>query len=142
MGYKNYDEINVLETNLDDCTGEILGYVMDRLFELGAKDAYYSPVFMKKNRPAYKLTVLCKDEDIEQIEDLIFSETTSIGIRKRKEERTILKRETKEINTDLGALKVKAVQTKSGERLYAEFESAKELSLQNNVPLMDIYKKI
>jgi len=142
MSYKMYDEINVLETNLDDCTGEMLGYVLDRLFEIGAKDVFYTPIFMKKNRPAYRLTVLCSDDTVDEIEDIIFEETTSIGIRKRKEQRTILKRELKEIETPLGQLKVKVVKCKYGEKIYPEFESARELAKGNNVPLKDVYKEV
>lgn len=142
MSYKVRDEITVLETNIDDCAGEILGYVMDKLFENGAKDVFYTPIFMKKNRPSYKLTVLCKEKEVELLEDIIFSETTSIGIRKRTETRVVLKREFKEVNTDFGVLKVKSVETIEGEQLYPEFESAKELALKNNVPLKEIYKQI
>lgn len=142
MNYKEHDVINVLETNLDDCTGEILGYVMDRLFDNGAKDVFYAPIYMKKNRPAYKLTVLCGDEKVEVLEDIIFMETTSIGIRKRKEERTILLRCFKEIETKYGKLKVKAVQTPRGECLYPEYESARELAEKNCVSLSVIYKEV
>lgn len=142
MNYKEHDEINVLETNLDDCTGEILGYVMDKLFENGAKDVFYVAIYMKKNRPAYKLTVLCADDKVDILEDIIFMETTSIGIRKRKEERTILTRGFKEVETQYGNLRVKVVQTSEGERLYPEYESARELAEKNNVSLREIYKKI
>lgn len=142
MNYKEHDVVNVLETNLDDCTGEILGYVMDKLFENGAKDVFYTPIYMKKNRPAYKLTVLCTDEKVEAIEDIIFMETTSIGIRKHKEERTILQRCFKEIETQYGKVKVKAVQTSHGERFYPEYESARKLAEKNSVPLSVIYKEV
>ncbi|MGE4213845.1 MAG: nickel insertion protein [Anaerotignaceae bacterium] len=142
MNYKEHDVINVLETNLDDCAGEILGYVMDKLFENGAKDVFYTPIYMKKNRPAHKLTVLCADEKVEVLEDIIFMETTSIGIRKHKEERTVLSRCFKEIETKYGKLKVKAVKTPVGERFYPEFESAKELAKINCVSLGVIYKEV
>lgn len=142
MSYKEHDVINVLETNLDDCTGEILGYVMDRLFENGAKDVFYTPIFMKKNRPAYKLTVLCANDCIESLEDIIFTETTSIGIRKHKEERTILSRSFKEIETRYGKVKVKAVQIPGGERIYPEYEDAKSLAKKNKVSLNVIYKEV
>lgn len=142
MSYKEHDVVNVLETNLDDCTGEVLGYVMDKLFENGAKDVFYTPIFMKKNRPAYKLTVLCADEKVGTIEDIIFVETTSIGIRMHKEERTILKRYFKQIETKYGRLEVKVVHTPVGERLYPEYESARELAEKNSVPLSVIYKEV
>ena len=142
MSYKEHDVINVLETNLDDCTGEVLGYVMDKLFQNGAKDAFYTPIYMKKNRPAFKLTVLCGEEHVEILEDIIFTETTSIGIRKRKEERTILLRCFKEIETQYGMVKVKSVQAPDGERLYPEYEDARELAEKNKVSLNAIYREV
>lgn len=78
------DEIVRLETNLDDCTGECLGYAMECLLAAGARDVFYTPVFTKKNRPAYLLTVLCKEEDRQKLEEIIFMETTSIGIRRKR----------------------------------------------------------
>ncbi|MGL4790975.1 MAG: nickel insertion protein [Anaerotignaceae bacterium] len=140
--FKEQDEIIVLETNLDDCTGEILGYVMDKLLLAGAKDVFYTSIFMKKNRPAYMLTVLCKEDKVEELENIIFTETTSIGIRKRTEVRTILKRSFKEIETPYGLLKVKSVLTPIGERNYPEFEAAKLLSEKFNIPLTEVYKSV
>ena len=90
------DTIVKLESNIDDCTGETLGYVMECLYGAGAREANYMPVFMKKNRPAWLLTVLCKKEQIPAMEQIIFRETTTIGIRRQEMERTILKREKKE----------------------------------------------
>ena len=142
MDFKTRDVINVLETNIDDCTGETLGYVMDRLFKAGARDVFYTPIYMKKNRPAYKLTVLCTDDMTEEAENIIFSETTSIGLRKRKEERVCLKREIKEIETKYGKLKVKSVLSPIGEKIYPDFESAKELAEKNHTALNEIYKEI
>jgi len=78
------EEIYKLETNIDDCSGEVMGYVMAKLFELGAKDVYFTPIFMKKNRPAYELGVLCNYSDVEKMEEVIFKHTTTIGIRKYK----------------------------------------------------------
>jgi len=136
------DKVVLLETNIDDSKGEHLGYAIEKLLEAGALDVYYTPIFMKKNRPAYKLTVLCADDKVEVLEDIIFMETTSIGIRKRKEERTILLRCFKEVETQYGKLKVKAVQTPDGERLYPEYESARELAHKNCVSLRVIYREV
>lgn len=77
--YAAQDVIYKLESNIDDTTGEALGYVMERLLAAGARDVQYSPVYMKKNRPAYLLTVLCLEEDIPALEEIIFAETTTIG---------------------------------------------------------------
>ena len=75
------DKVVKLETDIDDCSGEVLGYVMKKLFKAGAKDVHYAPVFMKKNRPAWELTVICKEDKAEELEQIIFTETTTIGIR-------------------------------------------------------------
>ena len=136
------DEINVLETNIDDCSGEVLGYTLERLFKAGARDASYSPIFMKKNRPAYKLTVLCDDEHIEVMEDIIFEETTTIGIRRRKEIRTILKRELSEVDTKYGKLGVKIAKLNGKDKVYPEYDCAKKLAEKNSVSLKEIYNQI
>lgn len=89
------DTIYKLESNIDDCSGEALGYVMEELLNAGARDVHYIPVYMKKNRPAWMLNVICSKEDIEKLESIIFRETTTIGIRRVEMERTVLKREIK-----------------------------------------------
>ena len=142
MTEKYTDTINVLETNIDDCSGEVLGYVMDRLFENGAKDVFYTPIFMKKNRPAYKLTVLCFDEDVEKMEDIIFSETTSIGIRKRKEERVCLKRSIETVSTIYGEIKAKTVFVNDAKRYYPEYDSVKTAAEKNNLPFQIIFDEV
>lgn len=137
---KTQDTIWVLETNIDDCSGEILGYTLERLLAAGARDAFYRPIFMKKNRPAYQLTVLCKEEVISALEDIIFTETTSIGIRRRQEVRTILTRSFSSIETPYGPLEVKQVHMDGKIRNYPEYESAKRLAQTNGVPLQTIYR--
>ncbi len=137
---KTQDIIWVLETNIDDCSGEILGYTLERLLDAGARDAFYRPIFMKKNRPAYQLTVLCKEEQISALEDIIFTETTSIGIRRRQEVRTILTRAFSSIETPYGPLEVKQVQVDGVLRNYPEYESAKRLAQASGVPLQAIYR--
>lgn len=90
------DSIYKLETNIDDITGENLGFVMEMLMVAGAKDVHYIPVFMKKNRPAYQLNVICSGDTIEELERIIFRETTTIGIRRVAMERTVLPRKIRE----------------------------------------------
>lgn len=133
------DEITVLETNLDDSTGEMMGYAMERLLEAGALDVFYTPIFMKKNRPAYKLTVLAEAGEEEKLEELIFTHTTTIGIRKRREQRSILKREKASVQTPFGKLEVKRVKTPEGEETYPEYESGVKLAKSEQVPLKKIY---
>lgn len=139
---KERDFIYKLESNVDDCTGESLGYVMESLFNAGARDVHYTPVFMKKNRPAYQLNVICKEEDIEKLEEIIFKETTTIGIRKIKMERSILKREIKTVNTSLGEVKVKICALSSCKRVYPEYDSIIEICKKYDMSYQDVYNTI
>ena len=136
------DHIVRLETNIDDCSGEILGYTLERLLEAGARDAFYQPVFMKKNRPAWLLTVICKEEKREALEDIIFRETTTIGIRRSVMERTILEREILTVKTIYGDAQVKKCTDGSRVRFYPEYESAAALSRRAGVPLQEVYREI
>ncbi len=131
--------IVIMETNIDDSTGEILGYTSEKLFQSGALDVFYTPIFMKKNRPAYCLTVCCKKEDIKKIQDIIFKETTTIGIRYHFESRTELKREIIEVDTKYGKLQAKKVENNGKTYIYPEYESAKILAEKNNIPLKELY---
>ena len=139
-GYTEQDEIMVLECNLDDCTGEMLGAAMNILMENGARDVYYTPVYMKKNRPAWCLTVLAKPEDADRMEELMFLHTTTIGIRRHLDQRTILKREQKTVQTSYGELQVKRVKLNNGYRDYPEYESARKLAVEAGKPLWEILK--
>ena len=132
-------KIVVMETNIDDCSGEILGYTEDLLFQNGALDVFYTPIFMKKNRPAYRLTVVCKEPDIQKLQNIIFKETTTIGIRYRYEYRTELEREPITINTKYGTLQAKKVVNNGETYIYPEYESVKELAEKNHIPLKEIY---
>jgi len=136
------DFIYKLETNIDDCSGEILGFVMDRLFEAGARDAHYIPVYMKKNRPAYQLNVICKEEDIEKLEQIVFEETTTIGIRRIQMERSILRREIKKVQTSLGEALVKICKIESGTRIYPEYSSVVELCKKHQMSYQDVFHLI
>lgn len=130
----------VMETNVDDCSGEILGYTSEKLFQAGALDVFYTPIFMKKNRPAYRLTVACKKEDMFKLQNIMFRETTTIGIRYRFETRTELGREFTEIDTKYGKIKVKKVENDGEIYIYPEYESMKILAEKNNIPLKELYK--
>lgn len=134
------DEIVQLEANIDDSTPEVLGYAMDRLLEAGALDVSYSPIFMKKNRPGYLLTVLCKENLREVLEAIIFSETTTIGIRRSTLQRTLLKRDITTVQSPYGEVEVKVCTTPDGEKFYyPEFESVKALALKKNVPFKLVF---
>lgn len=133
------DTIIKLESNIDDCTGETLGYVMELLYEAGAREANYMPVFMKKNRPAWLLTVLCKEEQVSVMEQIIFRETTTIGIRRQEMGRTILKREKRAVTTPLGKVEVKVCTFDGQEYFYPEYESVKKLCEKTGISYKEAY---
>ena len=130
----------VMETNVDDCSGEVLAYTSEKLFENGALDVFYTPIFMKKGRPAYRLSVACRKENMFTLQNIMFKETTTIGIRYRFESRTEVGREMVEIDTKYGKLKAKKV-TNNGEiYVYPENESLKEIAKKNDISLKELYK--
>lgn len=136
------DTIYKLESNVDDCTGEALGYVMERLFEAGARDVHYMPVFMKKNRPAWQLNVICKKEDIRKLEQIIFQETTTIGIRRMEMERTVLERELETVQTPYGQAVVKKCRIGEQTRLYPEYDSVAAICGQSGLSFQEAYQMI
>ncbi len=134
-------DMYVIETNIDDSNGEELGYTMEKLFKNNANDVFYTPIFMKKNRPAYKLEVICEKENLDNLLEIIFKETTTIGARFYKVDRAELKREKIEIDTKYGKVTGKKITTPKGEvYIYPEYESIKELAEQKNIPLKELYK--
>lgn len=139
---KEADAIIKLESNIDDCSGENLGFVMEQLFEAGALDVFYIPIYMKKNRPAYQLTVISKEEDVNSLEQIIFHETTTIGIRKVRMERTILKREIKTLNTSFCEVKVKICELDSGKRYYPEYSSVIDICKRMKLSYQEAYHRI
>lgn len=134
------NDIVVMETNIDDCGGELLGYTQELLFKNGALDVFFTPIFMKKNRPGYRMSITCKQEDKLKLQNIIFRETTTIGIRYRKEHRAVLKREIIEIETKYGKIKAKKVKNNGEEYLYPEYEEIKKIAEKNNIPLKNFYK--
>lgn len=134
------NHVLVIDTCIDDCNGEILGYVSDKLLTNGALDVFYTPVYMKKGRPAYCLTVVCRKEDSDSLKKIIFRETTSIGVRYRYESRTELKREITEVNTEYGKIKVKKVISNGETYIYPEYESIRQIAIEKGIPLKELYK--
>lgn len=136
------NEIWKMECNIDDCGGEVLGYTMERLMENGALDACYLPIYMKKNRPAYMLTVLCRPEDRERLENIIFEETTTIGIRRALMQRTILQRRKSTEQTSLGNVAVKTMKKKNGEVPTLEYESVAAIAREQHLPFREVYRRL
>jgi uncharacterized protein (TIGR00299 family) protein len=136
------DKVWILEANIDDCTGEALALAMEMLFQNGAKDVYYTPIFMKKNRPAYLLGVICSEEDVALLEGIIFMNTTTIGIRKHEAVRTILPRETRTISTPYGDAQVKVCMYQGQTFFYPEYESVRRLCQASGQNYMSMYQYI
>ena len=137
---KEESDFVVMETNIDDCSGEILGYTMERLLEEGALDVFFTPVFMKKNRPAYRLTVTSRIKDREKLTNIIFTETTTIGLRYRFENRSCLDRKMIEVDTEYGVVKGKKVTVDGKTFVYPEFESIKKIAKEKDIPIKELYK--
>ncbi|GIW78923.1 MAG: UPF0272 protein [Gemmatales bacterium] len=133
------DQVCVLETNLDDVPGEVVGYCYDLLFQAGALDVYSTPIFMKKNRPGIKLTVLAKPSDVGKIEEILFRETATLGIRRCTVNRHILQRETGEVETPWGPVKGKFCR-RDGEGTWfsPEYEDCARLARENGIPLREV----
>ena len=137
------DIIWKLETDMDDCGGEMMGHVMNLLMANGAREVHYTPIYTKKNRPAYTLTVICKESEREKLENLIFSETTTIGIRRVEMDRTIQQREIQKKDTPVGTTIVKACTLPDGNiRYYPEYENVAELAERNQLSFRETYDRI
>lgn len=138
-GFAGGDRIWKLETNIDDCNGEALGYTLDRLLENGARDVHYTPVYMKKNRPGWLLTVLCGEQKIPVLERIIFEETTTIGIRRIRMERDILPRKAEKVMTPYGGIRVKTVSIDGRKKVYPEYESVARAAKESGAAFETVY---
>jgi pyridinium-3,5-bisthiocarboxylic acid mononucleotide nickel chelatase len=138
----NSETITVLEANLDDLNPQVFGYVMDRLFEEGALDAFGMPVQMKKNRPGTLLTVLCKPEDAGKMTQLIFTETTTLGVRRRDEGRQVLARRWEKVCTQWGDVRIKIASMNGTVTNYApEYEDCRRIAAEHRVPLKAVLQE-
>lgn len=137
---KERDRVQVLETNVDDCSGEQLGYAIECLMKAGALDASCFPIFMKKGRPAYMLQVICKKERQKDLEDIIFRETTSIGLRRYEENRRILPRSFTEVQLKDGhKVKIKVCSHHGQKFYYPEYDTVKQVCLDTGRPYRNVY---
>ena len=129
----------LLETNLDDITPQVLGFVMERAFEIGALDCWFTPIQMKKNRPATMISILCSQEKREVLTELLYTETTTLGVRVREIERECLPREMEKIVTEFGEIDVKIA--RHGEKIVnakPEYDQLREIALKSNLPLREV----
>ncbi|MDN4524248.1 nickel insertion protein [Fictibacillus fluitans] len=134
------NEMVIIEVNLDDCSGETLSYTMDRLFAAGANDVYYTSIYMKKNRPAYKLSVLSDKKKQPLLEEIIFRETSSFGLRYYPVSCHRLGREFYQAETAYGEVSVK-IGIYQGEpiKFSPEFEDCRKAAEKHNVSLQNVY---
>lgn len=136
------DKIVKLETNIDDCTSESLGFVMDELLSNGAREVNYIPCFMKKNRPAYLLTVICTETDRSKIEEIIFKNTTTIGIRRSFMKRTILSRTELELDSPYGKIRAKEVNACGVHRILPEYDDVAEIAKKTGKSFPNVYSEL
>ena len=134
------DTVWRLESNLDDCSGEVLGFVMDELFAAGARDVYYTSIYMKKNRPAVQINIICREADIEKLQNVLFRNTTTIGVRRCRMERTVLPREIQQIDTPYGRVQVKVCRIGEEVRAYPEYASVSELCKTHNISFQEAWR--
>ena len=136
------DNIMVIEANLDDMSPQVFGYVIDRLLEAGALDAFGTPVQMKKSRPGTVLTVLTRTEDAQRIAQIIFAETTTIGLRMRQEMRHTLAREYESVQTPWGGVRIKVARLNGKVTNFApEYEDCREIAADHSVPLKTVLQE-
>lgn len=130
------DSVAVLETEVDDCTGEVLGHFLSLAMEAGALDMFYTPVVMKKNRPGVLLTLLCAEDEVDRFTELILLETSAFGVRRRLAERRKLRREIRKVKTPYGVVEVK-VGLLGGKvvQVSPEFESCRRVAAKRKVPV-------
>ncbi len=137
------DTVVVLEATIDDMSPELAGYAMERLFEAGALDVAFTPVYMKKNRPAMLMTVICTEAQQAPLTAMFFAETTTAGVRSYRAERSILQRREGHVDTKFGKLKVKLLEDGSGAmRPVPEYEECRRIAKAKKVPLREVYAAV
>ena len=135
------DVVTVLETNLDDVTGEVVGHTRRRLLEAGALDVFTIPIQMKKDRPGVLLSVICRGEDVVTLESILFDETGTFGIRRSVMQRSKRARQAHTVETIWGPVEGKLGWRRGGEPIFTpEFESCARVARENGVPLRDVYR--
>ncbi|MDD2539755.1 MAG: nickel pincer cofactor biosynthesis protein LarC [Desulfuromonadaceae bacterium] len=138
------NDVIVVETNIDDSTPEILGYAMERLFEEGALDVFVTPVQMKKNRPGVLLTLLCHQQQLESLAQLLLAETSAIGLRHYRADRIVLLRRIVEHQTEFGLVRFKQVIDAGGNilRTSPEYEDCRRIAREKNIPCREVMERL
>lgn len=134
------DQVVVLEANIDDMSAEAFGYLTEQLLAEGARDAYLTPVHMKKGRPGTQITVLCNEADHQRLGTLLLRESTTLGYRIVRADRVILPRTEATVNTEFGPIRVKRVQIEGRRSQAPEYEDCARIARKRGVPLLDVYR--
>jgi pyridinium-3,5-bisthiocarboxylic acid mononucleotide nickel chelatase len=137
-----HEKACIIECNLDDNNPEIFAFIIDKLFEKGAQDVYLTPIIMKKSRPAVTLSILCPPDKTNEMEKIILTETTTLGIRKHWVEKSMLPRKTKTVATKYGDIRVKYSTFGSLIKHKPEYEDCIKAANENNVTLAEVYKEV
>ena len=135
------DMVDEISCNLDDMTGEAIGYAAERLLEAGALDVYNTAIQMKKNRPGVKLSCICKPADQKRMAELMLRHTSTLGVRIQRFERMVLERGSETVQTPYGELEIKTASGAGVSKRKPEYESAAKLARENDVPLADIIRE-
>jgi len=131
--------VKVIETNIDDMSGEFLGYLMERLLKHNALDVWYTPIYMKKNRPGIKVSVLCHPQDQEKLEDILLKETTTLGVRSYSTFRRTLQRRWVRVSTRYGDVRIKVAYGGGVLKASPEYEDCRLAATTGGVPLKEVY---
>lgn len=143
MGGFEQDSITVIESNIDDMNPQFYDHIMNRLFKEGALDVFLTPIIMKKNRPAVKITLISEIDNANNLADILLSETTSFGLRMYKTERVKLKREIKVIKTEYGNAKIKIGKRNSKIiKVVPEYEDCKRIAEEKGISIKEVYEKV
>ncbi len=135
------ERVWIIEANVDDCTGEIVGYCFGRLLAAGALDVYLTPISMKKNRPGVMISVVCEEQNIPIVESVLFAETTTLGVRRYPVQRTVLSRRIHVLDSPWGPIKGKVTVGPAGsQRFSPEYEDCRIIAEKHGLPLRDVYE--
>lgn len=139
---KKGDRLTIMECNIDDMNSEFYGYTMEKLFKEGALDVFMTNIIMKKSRPAVKLSVLCKTEDVDKLSEVIFANTSTIGIRRYEVEREALDRKIVDVTTQYGSVRVKVAYRNGSIVNYApEYDDVLKAAVNSGVPVKTVYNE-
>lgn len=135
------EEVRVIETNIDDMSGELVGFLMERLFEHNALDVWYTPIYMKKNRPGVMVSVLCHPQDQPKLEDILLKESTTLGVRSYSTVRRALNRRSIKVSTRYGDIRIKVAYGEGAFKASPEYEDCRLASLSYGVPIKEVYEE-